>query len=375
MLGEARRNDERRTTALQAVEVTPMFSSGHVVEAVPVEASAEAENVPVVHGVVVTPVSLRRSLSSMRLAVRTTGIREGRGLPYCTCLCESHFNERLQAMAALVIGTLGYLLASIVIVVAAGGIARLLAATDQNDASLGGLAFLSCLTLFTCFGVSWSIFVVDKRNVHDSKSGGMCCLFWIGLGIIASVLCTVLAHIGNRIHYLESAAPTVVGIDPRLAEVPLGYDNFLKQDEVREISFMSGAFLDIGLGVAYVDDVMRTRCDKASCHKGLKVLNIRSVIWFLPCHLPAWILTTVATVVLGCCTQWRRQGLLHHNGREALHGTSGGAVWRGRICAGSILPKSSRLLSRSWHERATVSTTDPHRGSSRSRPRLRSEFS
>ena len=86
----------------------------------------------------------------------------------------------------------------------------------------------------------------------------MCVAVWFTLGVLSSILCVVLAHIGDKIHYMESAAPPVAGVDPRATEVPWGYSNYLQQDAVREISFMPGSYIDIGLGVAYVDDASRS---------------------------------------------------------------------------------------------------------------------
>jgi hypothetical protein len=264
-------NGERRTS-LEAVEVTPMVvDPAQVVMATagPVEEQGSAETteqdepvggdqleitpvVAVAEEPVVVQASLVRSLSTMRPMLRTTGSADMRGVPFCTCECEG-LTAGLSKLVGLVMGCIGYSLIGATIVLSAGGIARLLAATSLYGAGLGFVAWLLCSVLFCCCAACW-FFIARKADMDEPE---MCPAVWCILGILASILCIVLAHIADKIHYMESAAPPVAGVDPRATEASWGYPDFLQQDNVREISFMPGSYIDIGLGVAYVDDVSR----------------------------------------------------------------------------------------------------------------------
>ena len=234
-------------------EVSPFIAGEQpvpVVEAVSVDAGATAPVVPIVQEPpVVVQASLVRSLSTMRPALRTTGKPETRGVPYFTCHCDGNF---ANPMVNLLAGMIGYLLIGAIIVVGAGGIARLLASTGLYGAGLGFVAWLLSCMLFACCGVCCT-----KAANQQGEGAEACAYGWCGLGILASILCVVLAHIGDKIHYLESAAPPVGGVDPRATEQTWGSANYLVQDEVREISFIPGAFIDVGLGAWYVEDTAR----------------------------------------------------------------------------------------------------------------------
>ena len=145
-----------------AVEVTPMVVDEAqvvvaVADAVPVEATAEVtaadqETVPVVavaEEPVVVQASLVRSLSTMRPVLRTTGSEGARGLPFCTCECEG-LTAGFKTLVGLLMGAIGYCLIGATIVLSAGVIARLLAATSLYGAGLGFLAWLLCSVLFCC---------------------------------------------------------------------------------------------------------------------------------------------------------------------------------------------------------------------------------
>ena len=232
--------------SVDPAEVSPFIAGAQpvpVVEAVAVDAGATAP--PVVQA------SLVRSLSTMRPVLRTTGKHETRGVPYVTCHCEG-LSKGLHALAAVLAGTIGYLLVGAIIVVGAGGIARLLASTGLYGAGLGFVAFLLACMLFACCGVCWT--QVAKQQGEGAEA---CAAGWFFLGILASILCVVLVHVADKIHYLESAAPPVRGVDPRATDQAWGSANYLVQDEVREITFIPGAFIDVGLGAWYVEDIAR----------------------------------------------------------------------------------------------------------------------
>ena len=241
--------------SVDPAEVSPFIAGEQpvpVVQAVPVDAGATAPVVPIVQEPpVVVQASLVRSLSTMRPALRTTGQHETRGVPYFTCHCDG-LTAQFEKLLGVVAGIIGYLLIGAIIVVGAGGIARLLASTGLYGAGLGFVAWLLTCMLFAFCGVCCTSAAKQQGKGAEACAGG-----WFFLGILASILCIVLAHIADKIHYLESAAPPVGGVDPRATEQTWGSANYLVQDEVREITFIPGAFIDMRLGAWYVEDITR----------------------------------------------------------------------------------------------------------------------
>lgn len=222
---------ERRT--LEA-ETAPMVEPAEVVVAMRVEpddavtSGGPPEAVPVVAVVTEPPVvqaSLVRSLSTMRPVVHTTGAAGSLGVPFCTCRCDG-LKDGLEKPAMALCAALSYLCIGAIIVVGAGGIARLTAATDLYGVGLGFVAWLLCFTLFTGCAVCWWKAAgggdADDLIEDMDQPGNRCFAVWCSLGVLASVLCIVLSHVGNRIHYMESAKPGVEGVDPRATEVRWG---------------------------------------------------------------------------------------------------------------------------------------------------------
>lgn len=239
-----------------------------VVEGVPLDANA-ASTTEVVPVVVAQPIhcvpeptppspvepSLTRQLSTARPT-----LRKAYGIPICSCRCEGPSLNGCETPAAVFMGTMGYVLIAAIVVLSSGGVALLLAPTGLYGGWLGFVSWLLVFCPFVCCGVFCTKMAANSggSGEEDAKLG--CALLSCFMAVLASILCIVLAHIADKIHYLESAGPAVAGVDPRATVVPGGSPNYLKQDEVREISFARGAYIDIGLGTAFVSEASRDWC-------------------------------------------------------------------------------------------------------------------
>ena len=109
----------------------------------------------------------------------------------------------------------------------------------------------------------------------------------MAIGVVASILCVVLSHIGNRIDYMESAEPAYYDVDPRYTgpSNEFGYPlatstEAWQQDRVREFEF-ADSFIDLSLGNARTIDIGRSCGEDCSCTRP-KPLPISSAAVSLP---------------------------------------------------------------------------------------------
>ena len=202
--------------------------------------------------------------SGSRLVIRTTGADGKHGVPFVAC--EGPVCDACKGLCAVIAGVVGYALIAAIIVFGAGGIARLTASTDLHDAGLGFVSWLLCFLLFCLCGGLWA--ALANCTSGDDEAAGVCGFGWIGLGILASILCIVLSHVGNRIDFMESAEPAMRGVNP-LATGPgftlgMQQSEFWVQDRVREFQF-ADSFIDLSLGNARTIDIDRSCGDQCSC--------------------------------------------------------------------------------------------------------------
>ena len=81
------------------------------------------------------------------------------------------------------------------------------------------------------------------REGHDEDAKTGCCAGWSVLGIVAGVLCIVLAGVADKVVYLELRGPAVAGVDPAAA-LP-GCDDQLALGCPREVEFAAGLILPL----------------------------------------------------------------------------------------------------------------------------------
>ena len=157
---------------------------------------------------VVVRASLVRSISQARPVVASTGAAGKKGVPVLTCRCAHEAAEKVCVGVMLVVG---YLFIACVIIFGAGCIARLTAATDMYGGSLGFVSWLLCMILFVLCGGCWAK-IAQHYNHDDESNPALCCGGWMFFGVIASILCVVLSHVGDKIDYMEAAKPAELGI-------------------------------------------------------------------------------------------------------------------------------------------------------------------
>ena len=161
-----------------------------------------------------------------------------------------------------------YLLIGAIIVFGAGLVARLMASTELGGAGLGFVSWLVCFMLFCCCG-AFCFFIAGACSDDDAaESVGT---IWLAIGMIASVLCIVLSHIGNRIDFMEAAEPAYYEVDPRYTgpSNEFGYplataSEAWQQDRVREFEF-ADSFIDLSLGNARTIDISRSCGENCQC--------------------------------------------------------------------------------------------------------------
>ena len=125
-----------------------------------------------------------------------------------TCRCAHEAAEKVCVGVMLAVG---YLFTACVIIFGAGCIARLTAATDLYGASLGFVSWLLCTILFVLCGGCWAK-LAQHYNHDDESNPALCFGGWMFFGVIASILCVVLSHVGDKIDYMEAAKPAELGI-------------------------------------------------------------------------------------------------------------------------------------------------------------------
>ena len=170
--------------------------------------------------------SLARSISKARPVIRTTGPAGKKGLPMLDCDCTEL--PQCELPTSVCCGFVGYILAAGMLILGAGAIARLTAMTNLYGNTLGFVSWLLCMLLFClCAGV-WFLFVKPR----EAASG--CLGFWVFLGVVASILCILLSHIGDSIDFIEAAGSPVWNVVPEARSANADY---LNQDNVREVNF------------------------------------------------------------------------------------------------------------------------------------------
>ena len=142
------------------------------------------------------------------------------------------------------------------------------ASTDLHAVGLGFVSWLLCFMLFCLCGGLW--FCIAKAWTDDDEDAEMVCGGgWLALGVLASILCIVLSHIGDRINYMEAAEPAMHAVDPRstgpgLSGLGMQSTETWQQDRIREFEF-DDSFIDLSLGTAHVMDISRSCGDDCSC--------------------------------------------------------------------------------------------------------------
>lgn len=214
--------------------------------------------VPVVQASLVRSISVK-SIAAARPVIRSTGAEGKAGVPFIHCECGEEVHDAIDLCMKCFCGAGVYLLIACVIIFGAGGIARLTATTELYGAALGFVSWLLCMLLFIGCAALWCCIVQVGSGDDDPAVG--CASGWVSLGCVASVLCIVLSHIGDKIDYMEAQGPAATSIipePPATGQRSVLNNDYLLQDRVREVSFAPGSYLDLSLATAVIQDVAKS---------------------------------------------------------------------------------------------------------------------